>query len=112
MMTATVYRNGELAGYLQKTDAGMYQFTYTEAYCLDTKQAPISLTLPKQKAKFESPTLFAAFANLLAEGVNRQLQCRYLQIDENDDFSLLLATAQIDTVGAITIQKLENENFR
>lgn len=109
MTTAAVYRNGQLAGYLHKTETGLYRFTYTESYCQDPQQAPISLTLPKQKTGFESPTLFAAFANLLAEGVNRQLQCRFLQIDENDDYTLLLATAQTDTVGAITIQAIENE---
>jgi serine/threonine-protein kinase HipA len=39
--------------------------------------------------------------------VNRQLQSRQLQIDENDDFGLLLATAQTDTIGAVTVQEIE-----
>jgi serine/threonine-protein kinase HipA len=32
-----------------------------------------------------------------------------LKIDENDDFGLLLATAQNDTIGAITVKPMEND---
>ncbi len=32
-----------------------------------------------------------------------------LRIDENDHFSLLLATAQFDTIGAITVKPFEKE---
>jgi len=33
------------------------------------------------------------------------MQCRMLKIDENDYFSLLLATAKDDSIGPITIQE-------
>ena len=44
---------------------------------------------------------------MLSEGVNRQLQCRLLKIDEQDHFGLLSATAQYDTIGAITVKPIE-----
>jgi serine/threonine-protein kinase HipA len=44
---------------------------------------------------------------MLSEGINRKLQNFYLKIDENDDFGLLLATAQNDTIGAISVKKVE-----
>jgi len=44
---------------------------------------------------------------MLSEGFNRQLQSRMLRIDENDFFGLLMASAQYDTVGAITIKPVE-----
>ena len=44
---------------------------------------------------------------MLSEGVNRQLQTRYLKIDEHDYFGLLLATAKTDTIGAITISEIQ-----
>ena len=44
------------------------------------------------------------FFNMLSEGANRQLQSTLLHIDENDDFGILLATAQHDTIGAVTIK--------
>jgi serine/threonine-protein kinase HipA len=30
-----------------------------------------------------------------------------LHIDENDDFGILLATAQLDTIGAVTIKPID-----
>jgi serine/threonine-protein kinase HipA len=44
---------------------------------------------------------------MLSEGVNRQLQSRYLKIDEKDYFGLLLATATTDTIGAITVSEIK-----
>jgi serine/threonine-protein kinase HipA len=43
---------------------------------------------------------------MLSEGVNRKLQCRTLKIDEADDFGLLEATAQYDTIGAVTVKPM------
>jgi serine/threonine-protein kinase HipA len=43
---------------------------------------------------------------MLSEGANKALQCTTLKIDENDAFGLLLATAEHDTIGAITVKKL------
>ena len=44
---------------------------------------------------------------MLSEGVNRKLQSTHLKIDENDNFSLLAATAQYDTIGA-TVKAMDN----
>jgi serine/threonine-protein kinase HipA len=41
---------------------------------------------------------------MLSEGANRELQCTQLRIDENDNFGLLMETAQYDTAGAITVK--------
>ncbi|MCF6358276.1 MAG: HipA N-terminal domain-containing protein, partial [Draconibacterium sp.] len=71
------------------------------------KLPAISLTLPKSQKAFQSNHLFPFFFNLLSEGVNKELQCRQLKIDEEDYFGLLLATASKDTIGAITISPIE-----
>jgi serine/threonine-protein kinase HipA len=44
---------------------------------------------------------------MLSEGANRQTQSMLLHIDENDDFGILLATAQEDTIGAVTIKPID-----
>ena len=44
---------------------------------------------------------------MLSEGENRKLQSQLLHIDADDDFSILLATAQYDTIGAVTIKPIE-----
>jgi serine/threonine-protein kinase HipA len=102
MNKATVYRNRNLAGILEKTSTG-YRFTYEEEYWQDPSKPAISLTLPKGKISYESPYLFSFFFNMLSEGVNLDLQSRTLRIDENDYFGLLLATGNTETIGAVRI---------
>src|SRR5687767_15725328 len=106
MKEAIVYRNNEPAGRLKLANDGTYVFRYDDAYFFDTKKPSISLTLPKKKQEYESKILFPFFFNMLSEGVNKRLQCRQLQIDESDNFSLLLATAGTDTIGAVTVKKV------
>ena|SRR5690349_2069746 len=106
MKEAMVYRNHEPAGRLTQTDTGSYIFRYEDSYFRDPSKKSVSLTLSKKNQEYKSDTLFPFFSNMLSEGVNRSLQCRQLQIDENDDFSLLLATAETDTIGAVTIKRV------
>jgi HipA-like protein len=102
---AGVYYNSILAGILSKTGK-KYTFKYEKEY-LDNNSLPaISLTLPKRKEIFESDHLFSFFYGLLAEGENKDLQCRILKIDENDHFSRLIKTAGQETIGAITVREL------
>ena len=104
MIQARVYRNEEEAGILSKHDNGTFTFRYHEVYFANPDKKSICLTLSKQRQEYISETLFPFFSNLLAEGVNRRLQSKHLQIDENDSFGLLLATAGNDTVGAVTVK--------
>lgn len=106
-MKGAVFQNGELAGYLERTQDGNCVFSYHSDYFADLSKPSISLTLPKTKQVYTSPHLFAFFQGLLAEGVNKDIQCRTLKIDEQDDFTRLLRTAGDDTIGAITIQPVE-----
>lgn len=106
MRAAEVFTNGVLAGTLSETDEGKYIFKYDNAYLLDSRNRAISLSLPKRKEAFIADELFPFFYNMLSEGANKALQCMTLKIDENDAFGLLLATADNDTIGAITVKKL------
>ncbi|MCC9167988.1 HipA N-terminal domain-containing protein [Pontibacter harenae] len=104
MRIAQVYWNDILAGTLTEVNPNEYIFCYDNAYFIDSALPAISLTLPKRQQVYKSNFLFPFFFNMLAEGVNRNLQNRQLRIDEHDYFSLLMATAQYDTIGAITIK--------
>ena len=101
-----IYRNGVLAGILSEENRKSYIFKYDERYFNDTTKPAISLTLPKSKIKYTSQYLFPFFFNMLSEGVNRKLQSIQLKIDEEDNFGLLMATAQYDTIGAITVKPI------
>ena len=105
MKEAIVYRNDEQVGVLTLTAKGTYIFRYDDAYFNDPSKPSVSLTLPKKNQQYESQIMFPFFFNMLSEGVNKKLQCRQLQIDENDNFSLLIATAGTDTIGAVTVRK-------
>jgi serine/threonine-protein kinase HipA len=106
MRTAIVYRNGLLAGTLTEDTRQHYVFRYYDNYFNDSSLPAISLTLPKTQIEYNSSFLFPVFYNMLSEGVNRNLQCRHLSIDEEDDFGLLMQTAQYDTIGAITVKPI------
>lgn len=106
MRKAAVYRNGIMAGVLTEKDSGEYLFTYDTEYFNDKTKPGISLTLPKKQHEYTSEHLFPFFFNMLSEGANRVVQSKQLKIDENDFFGLLLATAQHDTVGAITVKEI------
>ncbi|MDP1842407.1 MAG: HipA N-terminal domain-containing protein [Sediminibacterium sp.] len=105
-MKGGVYINGELAGILEKDADGKYHFQYEDTYFNNPTKPSISLTLPKTKQAYESDYLFAFFMGLLSEGVNKDIQCRLLKIDENDDFARLILTAGEDTIGAVTVKAL------
>lgn len=107
MRRAIVFYKGEPAGTLTEFDRNHYNFRYYSTWFEDDKKPAISLTLPKTKKEYECNHLFPVFYNMLSEGSNKELQCRRLQIDEQDDFGLLMATAHTDTIGAINIKRIE-----
>lgn len=101
-----IYRNGALAGKLAEVNRRHFVFRYDDSYFNDTSKPSISLTLPKTQKEHNSEFLFPFFSNMLSEGVNRKLQSTQLRIDEEDNFGLLMATAQYDTIGAVTVKPI------
>jgi len=104
MRALKIYRNGVLAGMLIEENRNQYIFRYDEKYFINDNNPAISLTLPKSQKEYSS---FPFFFNMLSEGVNKKLQSLQLKIDEEDHFGLLAATAQYDTIGAITVKPIK-----
>lgn len=102
MRQCKVFVNDHEAGLLMETDSHSYIFIYHEGY--DGK--PVCLAMPVRQEPYSSENLFPFFFNLLSEGANREMQSRLLHVDENDDFGILLATAQTDTIGAVTVKPI------
>jgi len=105
MQKAAVYNNEVLAGILEKRAPDDYRFTYSPSY-LASSLPSISLTISKNIRTHHSKVLFPFFSGLLSEGANKNIQCRLLKIDPDDDFTLLLETAGEDTIGAITVKAI------
>lgn len=106
MRALEIYRNGTLAGTLTEENHRHFVFRYDDIYFNDANKPAISLTLPKTQQEYNSEFLFPFFFNMLSEGVNRKLQSTQLRIDEDDNFGLLMATAQYDTIGAVTVKPI------
>lgn len=104
--SAIVFYNDKPAGILTYED-GTYRFKYDESYLNGANNRPISITIPLRKEEYESSILFPVFINMLSEGSNKRMQCRMLKIDENDYFSLLLATTKDDSIGPITLKMID-----
>lgn len=109
MRACKIFVHGIYAGMLIETDQQHYSFEYDDTYFSDASTSPVCLTMPKSQKSYDSPYLFPFFSNMLSEGENRAFQSRYLKIDENDDFGILLATAQYDTLGSVTVQPFGKE---
>ena len=106
MRKAAVYLRGDLAGELTEVSRREYIFRYNDDYFAGQDKPAISLTLSKTQQEYRSEYLFPFFFNMLSEGSNRMAQSRMLHIDENDHFGILLATAQTDVTGAVTVKPL------
>ena len=109
MRQCEVYVHSMRAGILTEDNNREYTFTYDKSYLSEGNNPPVSLTLPLREEPYRSPYLFPFFFNMLSEGENRQMQSQLLRIDAEDDFGILLATAQYDTIGAVTIKPIEHD---
>ncbi len=112
MRVVEIYRNGAFAGTLKEENTGLFVFRYDDNYYNDSSQPAVSLTLPKSQKEYRSDYLFPVFFNMLSEGVNRKLQSTQWRIGEEDHFGLLMATAQYDTIGAITVKPIEQNELK
>jgi serine/threonine-protein kinase HipA len=107
MRRAAVYIKGSIAGYLTEENRNSYSFRYDNDYFNDNSTQPVSVTLPKNNQEYKSNHLFPFFFNMLSEGANRKLQSKLLKIDKEDHFGILLATAEFDTIGCVTVRRID-----
>ena len=108
MRSATVLFKGEQAGILTQQDDGSFNFAYDPSWVTDDRKPAISLTLPKTKEPYQSKFLFPFFFNLLPEGSNKRVVCKLNRIDKSDYFGILMTTAKNDSIGAVTVTKIQD----
>lgn len=108
MRKAKVLFKNEEAGILTQYDDGSFSFRYHKEWVANKDRQCISLTLPKTEIEFYSKYLFPFFYNMLPEGSNKQVVCKLNRIDSEDYFGLLMNTAKNDSIGAVTVRRIEN----
>lgn len=106
-MKARVKLNDKTVGYLNKLADSHYTFDYVDGY----KGAPIARYFKDTQKHYirADGNLFPFFAGLLSEGTQKDVQCRILKIDPDDEYTRLLKTAS-KTIGAVTVHPVENES--
>jgi HipA-like protein len=107
MRCAKILYKSREAAVLTQTDDGRFELRYLDQWAMDNSKPDLSPALPKTLTPYESDYLFAFFYHMLPEGANKQAICAQLRIDSADDFSLLLATAQSDAIGAVRVVQME-----
>lgn len=108
MRKCSVYVNGIEAGIMIENDAPReYVFKYRKEY-IDRELPSVCIAMPLRNEEYRSQILFPYFFNLLSEGENRAIQSSIHHLDKDDDFGILLATAQYDTVGAVTVKPINS----
>lgn len=107
MRQAIVFYKDEVAGRIVQHDDGTFEYAYDPAWMENEAKPSISLTLPKRRGTHRSQYLFPFFFNMLPEGSNKQVVCFYNRIDPDDHFSILLATAGMDNIGAVNVKKCD-----
>ena len=105
MQKGNVYRNDVLIGEISRNENGDYRFVYHPEYLMMDDAMSISVNLPLQDEAFISDRLFSFFFNMLAEGNIKEIQCRDLKIDPEDNFTRLLKTAHSNTIGSVTVKE-------
>jgi len=98
-----VFFKNELTGYISETEDG-YLFQYDKEFF--KKNIPISMSLPPRIEPYKSKELFSFFKGLLPEGWYLDIVSATQKIDSKDSFGLLLSTTSVDTIGAVTVRKV------
>jgi len=101
---AQVFFDKDLAGYISETKDG-YIFEYNKEFLKN--KTPISISLPLREEPYESKELFSFFKGLLPEGWYLDIVTATQKVDREDSFGVLLCTTSGDTIGAVTVRKLE-----
>ena len=100
---AQVFYNEDLAGYISEIKDG-YIFEYNKEFL--KKNTPISISLPLREEPYESKQLFPFFRGLLPEGWYLDIVTATQKVDREDLFGLLLCTTNVDTIGAVTVRRM------
>ena len=97
-----VYLNQTLTGQLSIDAHGDMMFVYDDKYIEDSKNHPLSQSLPLQKRTYEAKQCRPFFSGILPEAHLRASIARHLGISEKNDFALLSAIGG-ECAGAVSL---------
>ncbi|MBF0252529.1 MAG: HipA N-terminal domain-containing protein [Candidatus Omnitrophica bacterium] len=95
------------AGLLEELPNG-YKFTYYERYLTKKNASAVSVTLPLRKDPYQASEMFSFFKGLLAEGWYKDIVCKTIKCDPDDDLALIRSSGD-NTIGAVTVKPIKEE---
>ena len=109
MRKAEIKIHETTAGWLSQDEEG-YHFHYDLNYLNMPDAEPVSLTLPLQKAKYDSKMLFPFFDGLIPEGWLLEIAEKNWKLNPRDRMGLLLACCK-DCIGAVSVHPVAEEEL-
>jgi len=107
MRKAEIKYNDQTAGWLVEDQDG-YHFTYDAQYLGSADQPPVSLTLPKQQAAYNSTNIFPFFDGLIPEGWLLDIAEKIWKLNPRDRMGLLMACCK-DCIGAVSVYPVNED---
>ncbi|TSA30507.1 MAG: phosphatidylinositol kinase [Ignavibacteriales bacterium] len=105
--TGKVFYQNIFAGIIKEDENGI-SFTYDKEYLLNKEAKPVSLTLPLREKEYTSKNMIPFFDGLIPEGWLLDIAQTNWKINPRDRMELLLTFCK-DTIGAVSVEKINNE---
>ena len=105
--TGKVFYQNIFAGIIRENENGI-SFTYDKEYLLNKEPKPVSLTLPLREKEYTSKNMIPFFDGLIPEGWLLDIAQTNWKINPRDRMELLLTFCK-DTIGAVSVEKIINE---
>lgn len=91
-------------------DEDGYGFSYYQHYIANRQAMPVSQTLPLREEPYHSDTLFPFFDGLIPEGWLLDITVKNWKLNPADRMELLLTVCK-DCIGAVSVERIQNEDL-
>lgn len=105
--TGKVFYQNIFAGIIREDENGI-SFTYDKEYLLNKEAKPVSLALPLREKGYTSKNMLPFFDGLIPEGWLLDIVQTNWKINPRDRMELLLTFCK-DTIGAVSVERTDNE---
>ncbi len=105
-----VFYKNLFAGIIKEDENGI-SFVYDKEYLLNENAKPVSLTLPLREKEYISKTMIPFFDGLIPEGWLLDIAQTNWKINPRDRMELLLTFCK-DSIGAVSVERITEENLR
>lgn len=107
--TGKIYYQNLFAGIITEDENGI-SFVYDKDYLSNKNAKPVSLTMPLSEKEYTSKNMIPFFDGLIPEGWLLDIAQTNWKINPRDRMELLLTFCK-DTIGAVSVERVREENL-